>query len=50
MGILDYIVLALVVAGIIAAIAYIKKHKNDGCRGCMGDCSTCEKKRTHSGK
>lgn len=43
MGILDYIILALIVVGIIVAVRRMKK--NGGCCGCGGNCSQCKKER-----
>lgn len=42
MGILDYLILAGIAVGILAAVRHLKR--NSGCGGCGGDCSHCEKK------
>ena len=43
MGILDYLILAGIAVGILAAVRHLKR--NSGCGGCGGDCSHCEKKK-----
>ena len=43
MGILDYLILAGIAVGILEAVRHLKK--NQGCGGCGGDCSHCEKKK-----
>ena len=43
MGILDYLILAGIEVGILAAVRHLKR--NSGCGGCGGDCSHCEKKK-----
>lgn len=43
MGILDYLILAGIAVGILAAVRHLKR--NSGCDGCGGDCSHCEKKK-----
>ncbi len=47
MGILDYILLTVIGAGIVLAIASIlKKKKHGGCAGCSGNCGQCGKGKT----
>ena len=41
MGILDYLILAGIAVGILAAVRHLKR--NQGCGGCGGDCSHCKK-------
>ena len=40
MGILDYLILAGIAVGILAAVRHLKRNQ-----GCGGDCSHCEKKK-----
>lgn len=44
MGILDYLILAVITAGLLAAVRFLQKH-GSGCGGCAGDCANCGKKK-----
>ena len=44
MGLLDYLILAAVAGGILAAMRYLKKH-GISCGGCNGDCVHCKRKK-----
>lgn len=44
MGILDYLILAAVAIGILAAVRFMKKN-GSACGGCSGDCAHCGKKK-----
>lgn len=44
MGIFDYLIIGTVVIALIAAIRFLKKN-GAGCGGCVGDCSSCSKRK-----
>lgn len=44
MGILDYLILAVIAAGLLAAVRFLRKN-GSGCGGCAGDCANCGKKK-----
>ena len=44
MGLLDYLILAVVAGGVLAAVRYLKRH-GTSCGGCSGDCAHCRKKK-----
>lgn len=40
MGFADYLILALVAGGVIAALGYMRRARRSG-KGCCGNCSQC---------
>lgn len=43
MNVLDVIIIIAVVCAAIFTLCYVAHHKDGGCEGCNGDCSSCKK-------